>query len=339
MNLPGREYEIVIGGGLLRESGGLLREGYSGGTVFAVTDEHVAPLYLETFTRSLEGRGMRTVPVVIPPGEESKSLACLETVYGALLKEEITRGHLIAALGGGVVGDLAGYAAATLLRGIPFVQVPTTLLAQVDSSVGGKVAVNHPRGKNLIGAFHQPKLVIADTDTLDTLSPRVFADGMGEVVKHGAIADEEMFALLENGAFDREDVIYRNCGIKSRVVEGDEFDTGGRMILNFGHTFGHAIEAAGGFSRYTHGEAVAMGMVMAAELGERLDITVPGTAERLRRVLTMYNLPVKPDLEVDFRFMLTDKKRDGDILRLILLKKIGEAVIVPVAVSELGALI
>lgn len=339
VNIPGREYDIAVGAGLLRESGRLIREVYSGDTVFIVTDSNVEPLYGDIFRSALSEAGFQSVTVTVPPGEGSKSIECLQMVYDKLLEARITRGHLIAALGGGVVGDLTGYAAATLLRGIPFVQIPTTLLAQVDSSVGGKVAVNHPRGKNLIGAFLQPKLVISDTDTLDTLPARVFADGMGEVIKHGAILDAELFSLLRRDDFDREAVVARNCEIKRRVVEADEFDTGGRMLLNFGHTFGHAIEAAGYFSRYTHGEAVAMGMVMAAEIGERLGLTQSGTAEQLQSIIALHGLPVKPDVTINIQTMLLDKKRDKDAINLILLREIGKAEIHRFPVSELEGLL
>ncbi len=335
VNIPGRAYDIVIGAGLLRSAGTLMRDAIPCMRAFVVTDGNVAPLYGETLRAALWSEGIETTLLTVPPGEGSKSEAVLFELYDKMLEAQITRGDVIAALGGGVVGDLAGYAAATLLRGIPFVQIPTTLLAQADSSVGGKVAINHPRGKNLIGAFHQPKLVLADTDTLKTLPARELACGMAEVIKHGAIADADLFSFLEEGTPDYADIIGRNCDIKRRVVETDEFDTGGRFILNFGHTFGHAIEAQGGFLRYNHGEAVSVGMVTAAVLGEKLGVTKPGTSERLRGILTLHGLPVTSGETPDWSLALSDKKRDGDTLRLVLLKEIGEAVLYPIDANKL----
>jgi len=339
VHIPQREYSIFIGAGILKASGALLRQCSNAAKAAVITDENVLPLYAAVVEDSLRHNGFAPATVVVPAGELSKSADVLLRVYDGLLAMELTRSDLIVALGGGVVGDLAGYAAATYLRGVPFAQMPTTLLAQVDSSVGGKVAVNLPHGKNLIGAFYQPKMVITDTGTLDTLPPRVFADGMGEIIKHGAIADASLFAVLESGHWDREEIIYANCDIKRRVVEADEYDTGGRMVLNFGHTFGHVIETADGFARYTHGEAVAIGMVMAAEFGERLGVTAAGTAARLKHVLTRYQLPIETDMACDLRTMLLDKKRSGGKLHLVLLRDIGKAAIHPFAVAELEKLL
>lgn len=335
VNIPEREYDILIGAELLRSAGALMREYTPAGRAFVVTDSNVAPLYARILCESLRAADCEASLSIVPPGEGSKSEAVLSGLYAQMLEAHITRGDVIVALGGGVVGDLAGYAAATLLRGIPFIQIPTTLLAQADSSVGGKVAINHPRGKNLIGAFHQPKLVLTDTDTLKTLPPREFACGMAEVIKHGAIADAGLFALLRENEFALTEIVEKNCTIKRHIVEQDELDTGGRMVLNFGHTFGHAIEAQGGFSRYNHGEAVAIGMVAAAGLGEKLGVTEPGTADQLREVLTLHGLPALPDEAPEWPLMLSDKKRDGDTIRLVLLKTIGEAVLYPVAVNKL----
>jgi len=340
VNIPNREYDILIGGGLLSNAGELIPNFSE--KIIIITDSNVAPLYADKLAASLRAR-----VITVPPGEESKSISTLQTVYCQLLDYNITRSGLIIALGGGVVGDLAGYAASTLLRGIPYVQIPTTLLAQVDSSVGGKVAVNLPQGKNLVGTFYQPKLVIIDTDCLRTLPAREFACGMAEVIKYGAIADRNLFdLLLTNDIVGRgapaaplPHVIRTCCGIKRAIVEEDEFDTGRRMLLNFGHTFGHAIEkhyfkkslqsGQSPADAVRHGEAVAIGMVMACEFGERTGVTPAGTADVMREILQKYNLPVQADVAEEelYTAMKFDKKMDGDTLNLILLESIGTAVI------------
>lgn len=333
--VPGREYEIKIENGILERCGELIHELHSGGKVMVVTDSNVEPLYCETVLKSLRGAGFEAASVTVPAGESSKSMDMLNFLYGEMLKFGMTRTDMIAALGGGVVGDLTGFCAATLLRGIPFVQIPTTLLAQVDSSVGGKVAVNLPYGKNLAGAFYQPKMVIIDPLCLNSLSDRIFSDGMAEVIKYGAILDESLFELLDKAGSREglkphiEEVIYRCCDLKRSVVEEDEFDTGLRMILNFGHTFGHAIEKKYNFSTYTHGEAVACGMVMASEFGEKAGITPNGISQRIRGILKKYNLP--EDADIDRQSLIdavsVDKKGDGDEISLILLEKMGKAII------------
>ena len=257
---------------------------------------------------------------------------------------EITRGDLIIALGGGVVGDLTGFAASTLLRGIPYIQIPTTLLAQVDSSVGGKTAINLSFGKNLVGTFYQPKAVIIDTDCLDTLPNSIFSDGMAEIIKYGAISDSALFERLERLNIDTVsdeigEIIHTCCAIKSRIVEEDEHDTGMRMILNFGHTFGHAIEKYYNFDKYSHGMGVAAGMVMASEWGERRGITPSGTADRIRKILTQYQLPTDVELPVDafLSAAAVDKKGDGNSINLITLKNIGKAEIRKISKSDLRA--
>jgi len=273
--------------------------------------------------------------ITVPAGESSKSVEMLTYLYSEMLSLGITRTDLIIALGGGVVGDLTGFCASTLLRGIPFVQIPTTLLAQVDSSVGGKVAVNLPQGKNLVGTFYQPKLVIIDPDCLETLTDRVFCDGMAEVIKYGVILDENLFERIEASPSRKEimniieDVIYRSCDLKRMVVEDDELDTGGRMILNFGHTFGHAIEKKYNFCDYTHGEAVAAGMVMAAEYGESCGITPKGTANRIADLIEKFNLPKK--VEIDKQSLLdavkVDKKGEGNLVALVIPENIGKVIL------------
>lgn len=335
VELPGREYDINIGNGLLAKSGELIGEVYGGKKIAVVTDSIVKPLYAQKLTEALQKAGFETKVVTVQAGEKSKSLQTLEFLYGELLDFGITRTDMIAALGGGVVGDLTGFAAATLLRGVNFVQIPTTLLAQVDSSVGGKVAVNLPRGKNLVGAFYQPKRVIIDTECLRTLSDKILSDGMAEVIKYGAIRDGNLFEELEKIKTTEElfakipEIVYTCCDIKRCVVENDELDEGGRMILNFGHTFGHAVEKQYNFCEYTHGMAVAVGMVMACEWGERNNITPKGTAERMREIVKSYGLPQSAELsdEVLKAAVGVDKKGVGSSINLILLSEIGSAVI------------
>ncbi len=343
VNLPNREYDIHIGGGLLGSAGELIRQVTDCKRAVIVTDDNVKPLYADTLVSALNDSGIEAKLVCVDAGEKSKSLSVLERLYSEMLEFKLTRSDLIVALGGGVVGDLTGFAAATLLRGIPFVQIPTTLLAQVDSSVGGKVAVNLPQGKNLVGAFYQPKLVIIDTDCLKSLKPETFADGMAEVIKYGAISDADLFDNLENIKDNQElfakipEIVYTCCDIKRQIVEDDERDTGGRMVLNFGHTFGHAIEKKYGFGGYTHGMAVAVGMVMAAKRGVADGITPNGTAERMEKILQKYDLPVSAEISQNELLLAVgvDKKGAGDKINLILLEKIGKAVICPIDKTEI----
>lgn len=335
VNLPGREYDIKIEKGIFDHSGQLIAEIHKPCKVAVVTDSNVGSLYGERLLNSLQHCGFTASVITVPAGESSKSVEQLTYLYGEMLRFGITRTDLIVALGGGVVGDLTGFCASTLLRGIPFVQIPTTLLAQVDSSVGGKVAVNLPQGKNLIGAFYQPKLVIMDPNCLETLTDRVFCDGMAEVIKYGVILDENLFAKIEAAPSRKEimniieNILYRSCDLKRMVVEDDELDTGGRMILNFGHTFGHAIEKKYNFTDYTHGEAVAAGMVMAAEYGEYCGITPNGTAIRIANLCEKFNLPKK--VEIDKQSLSdavkVDKKGEGNLVSLVLPEKIGKVIL------------
>jgi 3-dehydroquinate synthase len=274
--------------------------------------------------------------VVLEPGEKSKSVEVLLEVYNSLLDFGITRGDLIIALGGGVIGDLTGFAASTLLRGIPFVQIPTSLLAQIDSSIGGKVAVDLPKGKNLIGSFYHPEAVFIDPNVLTTLSKKFLHDGMAEVIKYGAIKDENLFHKLENFKDDNEllanidDIIYTCCNIKKAVVEKDEKDTGDRMMLNFGHTLGHAIEKYFNFEKYTHGEAVAVGMYLITKRSEALGITKETSAEQIKSLLIKYELPYEVtglDNAKILEAIGLDKKNHKNSINIILLNKIGDAFI------------
>lgn len=333
--LPGREYNIQIGWGLLTRAGEELRAVLPGASrIFVVTDSHVAPLYLERVRASLEGAGFRVTAHTVPAGEGSKCPARLAELWEAMMDAGLTRTDAVAALGGGVVGDLAGFAAATILRGVDFVQIPTTLLAQVDSSVGGKVAIDLQAGKNLAGAFWQPKGVLIDPDCLNTLSDRAFSDGMAEVIKYGCIREREFFELLDRcgsraGVMDYiEQVICTCCDLKRQVVLQDERDTGLRMTLNFGHTIGHAFELAGHYETWTHGQGVAAGMNWAAQLGVGLGITPPEVVEQIRSILNKFGLP--QDIPCPWETMTEavglDKKRTGDSITLILLERLGQAV-------------
>jgi 3-dehydroquinate synthase len=335
IDLGARSYPIHIGPGLLGERG-WLEQLLPGGPLLVVSNETVAPRYLPRLRAAFAGRAL--VECVLPDGERFKTLATLATVYDALAAAKISRDGAILALGGGVVGDLAGFAAASWQRGIACAQLPTTLLAQVDSSVGGKTAVNHASGKNLIGAFHQPRAVGADLDTLETLPDRELRAGLAEVIKYGLIRDRAFLEWLEQTlprlvARDPAalaEAIGRSCAIKAALVALDERDSGPRALLNLGHTFGHAIEAATGFREWLHGEAVAMGLVLAAETSARLGWLDRGSVERVRELLTRAGLPVTaPRLGVARvrELMALDKKVQGGRVRLVLLKRLGHAVV------------
>ena len=325
-------YSVFIEYGLLARTGEQCLSLFPAGTrVMVISDSNVFPLYGETVMDSLRRAGYEVHSCVFPAGEQSKLLSTVETFYRALAENGFTRSDFIVALGGGVTGDMAGFAAATFLRGIDFVQIPTTLLAQVDSSVGGKTGVDLPFGKNLVGAFHQPRLVLIDPNTLSTLPSHFFADGMGEVIKYGCIRRPALFKyLMEEDAREHLDVVINECvDCKRRIVEADALDKGERMILNFGHTLGHALEKLHGFSGLSHGEAVGIGMVLIAKAGERAGLTAPGTSEKIAALLEKYHLPTKTDRNMDELAKATalDKKSAGKNLRLILLHDIGDAYI------------
>lgn len=325
-------YSVFIEYGLLARTGEHCLSLFPAGTrVMVISDSNVFPLYGETVMNSLRRAGYEVHSCVFPAGEQSKLLSTVETFYRALAENGFTRSDFIVALGGGVTGDMAGFAAATFLRGIDFVQIPTTLLAQVDSSVGGKTGVDLPFGKNLVGAFHQPRLVLIDPDTLSTLPPHFFADGMGEVIKYGCIRRPALFNRLlhEDVQEHLEEVIYECVDCKRQVVEADALDKGERMILNFGHTLGHALEKLHGFSGLSHGEAVSIGMVLISKAGEQAGLTAPGTSEKIAALLEKYHLPTKTNWSMEQIVGATalDKKSAGKNLRLILLHEIGNAYI------------
>ncbi len=334
VNLGTRSYDIIIGQGLLSQAADYISAVCRPKRIMVVTDQTVEKLHLTTLRQSLLEAGFCVQVVSLSPGEGSKSLSSVSMLYDEAFAFGMTRTDLIVALGGGVIGDVTGFFASTLLRGVPFVQIPTTLLSQVDSSVGGKTGVNVAAGKNLVGSFYQPKLVLIDTNTLQTLSDSTFADGMAEVIKYGCIVDAPLFQMLVEAGGRKgveailADVIYACCDAKRRVVEEDELDVGRRMILNFGHTMGHIIEKAYDFSEYTHGQAVAFGMVLAARLGEKLAITEEGTTNLITGILTQYQLPTQILLPEGWEDTLVlDKKMQGSRLQCVLVPKLGEAVV------------
>jgi 3-dehydroquinate synthase len=339
--LAGRTYDVVIGAGLVDHAGARIRPLLRRPIVAVVTDETVSALHGHRLERSLAAAGVTGHPIVIPPGEGAKSFSGLERLCDALLALELERGDLIVAFGGGVIGDLAGFAAAILKRGVDFVQIPTTLLAQVDSSVGGKTAIDTPRGKNLIGAFHQPRLVLADLGLLDSLPERELRCGYAEVLKYGLLGDADFFAWLEaNGArvLAREpdalmEAIGRSVEMKARIVGEDERESGARALLNLGHTFGHALEAESGFGdALKHGEAVAAGCAMAFRFSSRLGLCPPEDAERVGRAIAAAGLPSRlsdlaerPRARALLARMSQDKKARSGRMTFILARGIGQA--------------
>ncbi len=345
-----RSYDILIERGLIGSAGERIKEIYDGKRIAVITDSTVKTLYSDTLASSLKEAGFEVKVIDFPAGEPSKNMDTVIDLYDELLNPvpfAMTRGDLIIALGGGVTGDMAGFVAATLLRGIPFVQIPTTLLAQVDSSVGGKVAVDLKQGKNLAGVFYQPKLVLIDPDTLNTLSDRIFADGLAEVIKYGMIRDKKLFETIEKAKSRAnllpfmEDIIYTCCDIKREIVENDEFDTGERMFLNFGHTLGHVFEKLGNYSLYMHGEAVSCGMVAMLKIGEKLSLTEKGNAERLENLLVSYALPVKPgnvSSQAVTETLAYDKKGIGDDITAVFCEKPGESFLKKISKKELAKL-
>lgn len=348
--VPGDDlsYPIHIGQGLLFSDQDCL-PALKGKKAAVITDVNVSENYADVLTDLLRLSGAEPSVLILPAGETSKSVPCLTMVYDFLLSHGITRSDYVVALGGGVIGDLAGYAAATWMRGVRFLQVPTTLLAQVDSSVGGKVAVNHEGGKNLLGAFYHPEQVLIDTDTLKTLDQRQLGAGLGEVIKYGCIADAGLFELLEQ-AGDRNalwpllpDIVARCCAIKADFVRRDPRDHGVRMALNYGHTLAHALENLEGYGILLHGEAVCIGMAAAARWGEELSITPAGISERIINLLKAYALPYclpsGLNEEALSRVMSRDKKSEGDAVRTVLLSDIGSYCIKPVPSSELAAML
>ncbi len=339
----GSGYDILIQKGLLKNCGEHIKTAVpQAATLALVSDSNVAPLYMQDVVNQLEALGFRVVTYVFKAGERSKNTAQLIEIVEFLAQSELKRKDAVIALGGGVCGDMAGFAAAVYLRGIKYIQIPTTLLAQVDSSVGGKTAVDLPQGKNLCGAFHQPALVVIDPDVLSTLPPHYFSDGMGEVIKYGCIKSASLFEAVQNRDAHEyiEDVIYECVDIKRGVVERDEKEAGERALLNFGHTAGHAIEKLHNFAGVSHGEAVGIGMVMISRAGEAAGITEPGTADKIAAVLKKYNLKTEDENSLSdiISAMAFDKKSTSAGINFIMLSKIGSSFIKPVATADVKEL-
>lgn len=340
VDIPGRAYPIWLGEKLLDQAETRIETVAKKGTTLAlVTDRNVWELYGQPLLERLSSSGWNINAIILPPGETTKQIESLTYVCNEFARLGLDRKSLALALGGGVIGDLCGFAAATYMRGIPYLQIPTTLLAQVDSSVGGKTAINLDAGKNLMGAFYQPVAVLADTGTLRTLPEREMRCGMAEVIKYGAIRSQELFAQVANRFPDEQlaEIIAHCCRIKTEIVCQDEFDRGDRMLLNFGHTFGHAIERRFDLLEFNHGEAVAIGMVIAAAVGEAIGITAPGTLDTLRQTLAAHGLPTCSPAATDtlFPILCRDKKRESSTLQCILLREIGHAIIHPFSLTEL----
>lgn len=341
VDLGPNSYPIHIENGILAKTGELVSEVFSGKKIMIVSDDNVFPLYGEIITKALSDSGFECHSFVLPHGEPTKSFQSLPKIYEALINAKLTRSDLLIALGGGVIGDLAGFAASSYLRGIKFVQIPTSLLAQVDSSVGGKVAVDLPQGKNLVGAFYHPKAVIIDPDVLNTLPDHFISDGMGEVIKYGCIKDKELFELLcKHTSFDDlkpklTQIIARCVDIKRIVVEADQFDLGERILLNFGHTLAHTIEQHFHYERESHGEAVGIGMYQITKIAEEKGLTTSRCAEQIKKALEIYKLPDNSNLPID---VLTDaisldKKNLNNHLNVVLLHDIGDSYVYPTDVS------
>ncbi|MSP39103.1 MAG: 3-dehydroquinate synthase [Deltaproteobacteria bacterium] len=336
VNLGARSYPIHIGAGILPCAGELLAQAGMRGKVAVVTNSTIAPLYLDGMVKALTQSGFTAVPILLPDGEEHKNLHTLQIIFDRLIAERFERKSCVLALGGGVVGDLAGFAAATYLRGVPYVQVPTTLLAQVDSSVGGKTGVNHSDGKNLIGAFYQPRLVLIDVDALSTLSRRELIAGLAEVIKYGVIEDPALFALLESQIgklvqLDRDlliQTIATSCAIKARVVEADEREEDYRAVLNFGHTIGHALEAVTHYTEFLHGEAIGVGMVKAAALSQRQGFCDRQSFERIVALIKHAGLPSEIPSTVSMprliQAMEVDKKAAAGKIKFVMCDGIGK---------------
>ncbi|MGX7201879.1 3-dehydroquinate synthase [Enterococcus plantarum] len=344
VTLPNHSYDLTIEKGLLKSIGSWVKELWLSQKIVIITDTNVQPLYGEQVQKSLKEAGFETATFVIKAGEQSKSLSVAAEVYDVLADEGMTRSDGIIALGGGVVGDLAGFVASTYMRGLHFLQVPTTLLAQVDSSIGGKTAVNTKKAKNLVGTFAQPDGVLIDPDTLDTLEVRRIQEGIAEIIKSAAIADQDLWQKLDALTDENDlkahatEIIAACCKIKRKVVEEDELDNGVRLLLNFGHTIGHALENTAGYGNLTHGEGVAIGMSQVTRVAESKKLTPKGTTEKLTKMIQKFHLPIRSnqwDQEQLYAALTHDKKARGGKINLILLDSIGEAKIVRIPIEEM----
>lgn len=338
VNLGEDSYDILIGDGLLHDCGELIKSHTKAEKAMIICDTHVAPLYLDAVERSLEAAGLTTCAHIFPAGEQSKTIDSVVSMVEDIAAERLSRTDCVIALGGGVCGDMAGFASAMYMRGIDFIQLSTSLLSDIDSSVGGKTGCDLECGKNLVGAFHQPKLVVIDTAALNTLPQKYLCDGMGEMIKYGVIRSRELFERIKNAdnAATEQNII--ECvDIKRRIVEADRFEHGERKLLNFGHTLGHAIEKYYNFERYSHGEAVTIGMVMMTNAAEANGLCEKGTCEQISQCTAKFGLPTACDAPIAdlLEIVVNDKKRRGAEIDIILPKTIGEAFIHTLKVSEL----
>lgn len=333
VDLKDRSYPIIIEKGLINRVSKEIIKVYKGKKIFIITDDNVNKYYGGKISEELKHNDFEVKLLSLKPGEETKNFNTLPMIYNELLDFNLTRSDLIIALGGGVIGDLAGFVASTYLRGVDFIQIPTSLLAQVDSSVGGKVAVDLERGKNLVGSFYHPKCVLIDPEVLNTLDNRFFIDGMAEVIKYGCIKDKQFFDHIEKMENKKqlinsmELIIHKCCDIKRQVVENDEKDKGERMLLNFGHTLGHAIEQYYNYTKYSHGEGVAIGMYAISKISEEKGLTKKGTSQRIKDILVKYNLPYELDINIEeiLEAINLDKKKLGNNLNVIILNEIGSS--------------
>lgn len=342
-----KNYNVQIGSNLIESLDHYVRQNLKGTKVVLISDKNVWHYHGETIRKSFADTPYTVHRLLIQPGEASKHISKIQSLYQALIRLEVTRNDLIVAFGGGVVGDLSGFIASTYLRGIPFIQVPTSLLAMVDSSVGGKVAVNLDEGKNLVGNFYHPEVVLIDPELLRTLSTREFSSGMAEVLKYGCIEDRNLFMSCVN-LYQAQDIyknvipiIKRCCEIKGQLVKEDEKDKGSRMLLNFGHTLGHAIEKAMNYEGITHGEAVAIGMYQISLISEKMAWTADGTTNEIGKALNIIGLPTESSMDFEKRFLSTirnDKKRSGDLLNLIILRELGKAEIKSLTMDQIESL-
>ena len=344
VSLKENSYDIIIGTNFTSEFSEYISEIHKGKKIFIITDSNIEKLYASKIPTFFEG--YEYTIHIIEAGEKNKHLETVKDIYTSMIEDGVTRDDLVVAFGGGVVGDIAGFVAATYLRGVKFIQIPTTVVSQVDSSVGGKVGVDLPAGKNLVGAFYQPKLVLIDIAFLRTLETRYFFDGFAEIVKYGCIYDKELFSKLENivkedhlrkNLMDNmEDIVYRSCEIKKEVVEKDEKESNLRMILNFGHTIGHAIEQYYNFEKHSHGEAVSIGMIDIVNIGEKLGITKKDEIVRIQKLLERLKLPITDDYPIDkiTNIMKRDKKSKSDGISFIFLKEIGKVEIIKMSSEE-----
>jgi len=344
IKMESRKYPVIIESGLFRTIGNTLGEHFAGKKIALITDENIQITYGDFIKKQLDASQCEWNMIILPAGDTSKSFDTLTTLYKRLIEFQITRDDVIVSLGGGVIGDISGFAASTFLRGVDFVQIPTTLIGQVDSSIGGKNAVNLPEGKNLVGTFYQPTYVFIDPDFVQTLSDYHMADGMAEIIKYACVADADLFSDLIRMRNYRnadliESIIYRCCLIKKQMIEQDEKDQGIRMLTNFGHTIGHAIENLYDYRIYGHGQAVAMGMYTITDHSEAMGLTGINTSAMLREILQGYGLPAELPKDIDIDLLaqsaMKDKKRRGNTINLVLLEKIGKGYLYPIEKTEI----